>query len=288
MKKIMLIILVIISILFTMLFIFSNNKDSSYEYFTILESKSYVYKEDRRIDFNVYCNKDDSLISYSDKNSYSLKLDDMLIPLNDVSIKKAVVDDYYLVRIDALMPNITNDELICKDAKLIILNSSFELTLNIGSFSILNPKKYELLSVQTLYASFSIIDSLKHLVGININLTNKYNTIDYFKIGGISYGMLSKIKYSTLYDDEVVISDIVKNYYMKLVEVQTSQIIKDNILFIPISYEMSYLLRGGYIIISLNNEKYYLDSFIYMLEIPSPNEYHALVSKGAINYDKLK
>lgn len=286
MKKIIFILVLLISILFTLLFLISKNKVIEYEYMTILESKSYVFKEGRKIDFNVYCNKKDSLISFPEKNTYSLKLNDMIIPLNSIEITTGVVDGYYLIKIEADMPNITNDEFICKDARLIVENSKYNLELKIGSLSFLNSNKYELLSVQSLYASFSNINDNKHLVGINLKLTNKYKSIEYFKLGGLSFGVLSKIKYSVLYDNEIEISNIIKGYHINYVEAQISQRLEDNILFIPISYDTVYLQRGGYIIISLDNQYYYLDSFNYMLDIPSLNNYENLIAKGNINYDK--
>lgn len=288
MKKIMFVLVLLIAILFTGLFIISNNKVIEYDYFTILEAKSYVYKEGRRIDFNVYCNKNDSLISYPEKNSYSLELDDILIQLTNVSVTKGSIENYYLVKIEADMPDITDNEFICNNPNLIIKNSKYEVKLKLGSFSVLKPKGHKLLSVQALSASFSIVNNIKHLVGINLKLTNTYDTIDYFRLGGYSFGMLSKIKYSKIYDDEIEISDVINGYSIKYVETQITKTMDDNILFVPIGYKKLYLQRGGYIIISLNNSMYYLDSFNFMLDIPSPNNYKDLIYKGEIIYDKSK
>lgn len=282
-KKLSLIFLIFgIIIGFIIVIYISNKKDISDEYYTILENKSYVIKDNRRINFTIYSKKDESLITYEKENKYYLILEDMTYLLEDVTINKYDLDDIYLYKLDAKLPLLPKS--ISSTLYLRIDNLRFSLLLNYGTISLLNPKEYELLSVDDLYASYSVINGIKRIVGINITLSNNYTILENLSIGNYAKGYLSKVIFEEKLNYEIDIYDYLKEYKYNQIEENYRVNLKSKTLFIPISQKNDYITKEGYLTFLLDKKKYYLDTFSFMIGELDINTYDNLISKGVITY----
>ena len=123
MKKIKIIIIASLSVLIifsiTLLIIASNNKKIDEAYHTILESKSYVYDENRKMIFNVYSDTENTLIEDVSNNSYVLDLGNVSATLDNVKVYKYKIPESTLIKIETDIPNISNT-VSSDSAKLII------------------------------------------------------------------------------------------------------------------------------------------------------------------------
>ncbi len=269
-------------ILLLVLIIITSKKDISDNYYTILENKGYVMDSNRYIDFKIYSKKDESLLKYKEENIYTLILDNMSLVLNDIDINLYDLDEYYLYKIEAAMPLFDNN--ISSFAYLNIKNKSFDLNLSLGTISFLNKNKYKLLSIDSLYASYSIFNNEKHLSGINIKLTNDHKFLTEVKLGEYNYGQLSNILFDKNLDNEIDIYDYIPKYKRNYLEKNQQVSIKSKTFFIPISTNNSYLTKETYITFKIDNELYYLDTFIYMVGETNPDNYESIYKLGDLNY----
>lgn len=282
MKKIIIIMYVILILSLSFVFVYGYSKGVDYKYYTIKENNSFVYEKNRRMTFNVYSEAKNPMIIYPDYNSYTLRLDALSFTLENVTIDKYEGFDINLIKISADMPNLTDNELISKTCKLDIVNGEYSISLNMGSFSMLNSDYYEKLNIDRLSGSFSNINDFFNLVGINITLSNKYEFLKEFRIGGFVYGMINKTKSNVSYNNEINIYDIMPNYIENKIDKSYVFGIKNKMMFIPIGYELSYLTKEGYIVINLDEKYYYFDNFPYMTTDPQFNKYKNYLTEGEI------
>ena len=284
MKKFYILIIIIILSLIGLIIYFNYGRSEQDSFYAIKEAKGYVLKEDGMLHIDIYSKLENSLISYKDKNIYQIKDNDSIYNLENVNVNVCKMDDLYLNRIDASLINTTNDELKLENAILCIKNESYTLHINIGYISILNPINYELLSFNKYYGSYSYINGELRLVGINLELTDKFNTLSKFNISGFSYGKLDSIKYN-LYDNEVNIKSIISDYnpfYLNECEIKLST----NTLFIPIAYKELLMIKESYITLNLDGIDYYIDHFSYISNALNLKDYESLKEEGKISYVK--
>lgn len=281
MKKLYIFILVIIIALIGLIIYLNYGRESVDSFYAIKEAKGYVLKDDGRLHIDIYSKLEKSLISYENDNIYQLKNNDSIYNLENVSVTISKVSDLYVNRIDADLIN-TSDTLVMDNAILFIKNSSYSLNINIGYISILNPTNYELLSFNRYYGSYAYINGSLKLVGINLELTDKYNVLSKFNISGFAYGNLNSIKYAN-YDNEIDIKGILEDYdpfYLHECEIK----LENNTLFIPISYSELLMIKEAYITLNLDETDFYIDHFSYISNILDYKDYSDLISEGEVSY----
>ena len=252
-------------------------------FYAIKEAKGYVIKDDARMHFDIYSKLEHSLISYEDKNIYQLKDGNSIYNLENVSVTVSKNNDLYVNRIDADIINVSQS-LDIKDAILFIKNESYTLTINVGYVSFLNTSDYELLSYNKYYGSYAYINQELKLVGINLELTDKFNKLKDFKVSNFAYGNLDDAK-PNLYGNEVDIKSIINKYnpnYIKETEIE----IKDNKIFIPLSYQEILMIKEAYITLNLDGTDFYIDHFSFIVNSLNSNDYK--MEEGIINYAKSK
>ena len=285
MKKIIIFIFILLISILSITIYFSYQKKSMNDYFIIKQNKSYVYKENEELSFELYSYKNNSLITFKDENEYFICYEDNIINLVDVSINEYYQNDIYLIKIKSKMPEVFKNGIIIKDLILKINNDKFSFMANMGSLSILDPTNYELLSINDLYASYSYINNNLMLVGINISLTKEYRTLSDFKIGNFTSSLLSLALKDSLYDNEIEIKKILPSYDPTEIEIKTIDL-KSNTYFIPITYIEYNVIKEGYITLKLDDKLYYLDTFSFITNDLIFNDYKNLSRSANISYDR--
>lgn len=266
MKKILIPTYLILLIGSLLVIILGSNKAIDIEFYTIKENHSYVEATDRYMTFNVVSKTDLPLISYPKQNSYQIKLDSQSFDLENVECDVTAYGPCYLCKFRAKVPDITDSEYISKTCKLVITNGSYKLNLDMGSFSIIDSNYLPLISFDSLSGSYSIKDMM--LTGINLSLSNDYEYISQFRIGGMAYGTLSRALFDVKLDNEIDINDFIVNYNSSKVEEDYLAGLKSKMMFIPLGYVSNYLTRGGYLVIKLDGNNYYFDNWSFMTTYP--------------------
>jgi len=279
------IILVLIIGLFSILII-NNKRIIDIEFYSIPENHSYVYAKDKKMSLNVYSKTSKPLIYYENKNTYTLKLDTYTIKLDDVEIEGIEYDDYYLIKYKFNIPYITDDEYISLKFDFVISNFKYDITLNMGTLSILNDTNFKLVNVSYLKAIYTEVDDELLLCGINLKFNNDiYNNLYELKIGSLLYANLDEYKNNLLLDSVIDIYEYIPDYdYLNIKSGNNILINKDYYIFIPINYSIYNLVREGYITFNIDNEYYYFDSIPFLATTPKLNEFNSLVQKGEMNY----
>lgn len=282
MKKIYSLIILIIIVIIGFIIYLNIGREESDSFYAIKEAKGYILKDDSKLHIDIYSKLDKSIITYVDDNSYQIKNNELIYNLENVEIKTSKIGDLYVNRIDADLIKSSNDLLIIDDAILSIKNKSFTLNINIGYISILNPKDYSLLSFNNYYGSYAYINGALELVGINLELTNKYNKLSNFNIGDFAKGNLKNIKYN-LYENEIDIKTIIPKY--NLYNNDNLEIsLEKNVLFIPISYIKLLMIKETYITLSLDDTLFYIDHFSFISNALDYHDYKDLLEEGNIIY----
>lgn len=259
--------------------VYSNHKKVNEGYHTVLESKSYVYDEGRRMSFTVYSNTYNTLLRDTKNNNYVLKLGSLSYELENVEVQRYKLEDVTLLKIYADIPY-TSKTISSDNAKLLILTAKYQLELKIGSLSILNTDEYELLGVHTLYGTYSYIDGLKVLVGINIKFSKSYTTMKDLMVGEFAYGNLGQSIESNNMPYEIKISDYIPNYNIYRVERSAGIDVSDYTYFIPLNYITVGCIRESYITVVLDDKKYYFDCFSFMTNEFDYSEYKDKMKDG--------
>ena len=276
MKKILIPIYFVLFLGSILVIVLGNNKKIDIEFYTIKENYSYVEASDRYMTFNVISKTDMPLISYPSQNRYQVKLDSQAFDLEDIECNVSNYGDYYLCKFKTKIPDITNTEYISESFKLIITNGSYTLNLDMGTFSIIDSKFLPLISIDKLSGSYSN----NNLCGINLGLSANYEYINQFRIGGMAYGMISRILFDTKLDNEIDINDYILNYNPNRVEDDYVAGIKSKSMFIPIGYVSNNLTRNGYFVIKLDNKSYYFDNWAFMTTDPIYDKFKNSFIKG--------
>lgn len=280
MKKIIIPTFVTLIVLAITVIIIGYNKEIDIEFFSIKENYSFVEKENRKMTLNIYSKTDKPLISYPERNNYLVKLDSQSFKLENVECNINNLGKMYLIKIIADIPDITDSEYISQSFNLLIYNASYNLSLDMGSFSIIDSKYINLLSLDSLSASYSKMENKPYLCGLNLKLSNDYDFLTLIRIGGFSYGMLSRAKFDIKYENEIDIDSIIVNYNYKRIEEDYTLGLKSKELFIPFGYLNDYFIKSGYIVFKIDGNYYYFDNFPFMTTDPILDNFMDKLSKG--------
>ena len=291
MKKIVLIISVIFSILLMITIFLSVNKKitNNITVYSIPKSYCYKYKENRRMNFEIYINDDDSVITLIKDNTYRLVNGSSYYYLTNINIDVEYNDiykseEYHKYTISADILNIGN--IYIKDCYLEIINSNFSILIKIGSFKILYDD-YEELKYSELYGNFTFINEEEYLIGITITLNGNYYKIYSLSIGE-GFGIIDKIEKDIYYDNEIDLYKLNHNIldYKNNYDGYELNSIYDT-YFIPISYLDYYLITNSAILLNIDHKMYYIDNFQYLITNNSLSNYEAVLIKGEVKYVKV-
>lgn len=270
MKKLYIVILSFVVIFIGLLYI-SSLKPSTNHFKAIYQSYGYTYKEDKKMELEIYSKDRTSIIENEQANSYYILSNDSKYLLNNVMVEKEKIEDYYLYKISSDLIKPIKEVLIIKDATLLIENNEYTLKIVIGNLSITN-KHIEYLKFNDIYASYTYINGSLLLAGINIKLEGKYNRISNLSVNNITYTDTSMIIEGNLYQNEIDIKSILPNYKYDSI-LRSHRKITNNTLFIPITYDELIVVKGGYIIITLDGVEYLINEFDFIFNDLNIDEY---------------
>lgn len=284
MKKAVCLILILLCGGLVLLVYFSGKRAEEEEFYILPQHKSYVYEEGRRMSFEVYSSIADSLLRYPDKNQYLLKTENMTYTLEETAVEVYPQGRHYLIVISCDVPKPPQQELYEPAVKLEIINSKYTVTLFTGSLSILNPEGIRLLGTDTLYASYSYVDGMLELVGLNITFSGSYSRLSAVQIGGAVFGCLREIRKDMRLENETEIRKVIPSYNIEGTEEAASVELLGQTYFIPMVYSVLYPVRQGYIKLCLDDRLYYLDTFSFIVNAFEPDDYRSFIAKGEIYY----
>lgn len=284
MKKVLLIIFILLSLSITSLYIVSYKKNTGIEFYSPYEATSYVLSSDREISFDIYSKEKTPIILNINKNTYTLKMDNLSILLEDIRISSFEIDDYYLIKLYAKSPDILFDEYHSQKTELVIENYKYKLTLPYGPISFLKEDTYKLLSIDSLSGSYSYINKTLTLVGINITLNDSYTFLNSIRIGNNVIGNLNNVVFDIEVPNIVSINEIIEDYSPTKLVSNSIIGIQSKKLFIPLGYKALSILRSGYMVFKLDNELYYVDTFSFMTNSLEFNSYKEFMTKGELIY----
>ena len=272
--------ILLLSLATYLLISYSEGKGVDEELYTLSEGRGYVIDMDRYMEFDIYSNNKASLIEKTDMNSYKLICKDININLENVSVSKYKIPGAYLYKIRASVPDITEGE-YTTEASLLITNEEYKATISLGIISFLNPKDYKLLSFEALGASGSYINKHLSIVGFNLRLKDEYKSLTELRCGEFAYGRILDTIDSEV-DSIIQIKDLIPDYNpLELIggeyEVKPS-------MFIPIAYTRLLAIKETYLVLAIDNTKYYIDTFTFDAGTIDFLEYKDLMEKGVIEY----
>lgn len=259
------------------LIIYINSNKKEEKYFSILESKSYIFEENRKMNVDVYSTIDNSIIEDINSSNYELNIGNNKYMVTDIEIQKYEINNYYLYHFIFDIPQVNSE--VCGNSKFKISNLRFKLNIDIGYISILNPNGYKLLSFDKLYASYSNINGSKHFIGLNIELNYIDQYIEALKLSNNVVASLKAAK-PKLYENEIDIYDVIKGYNINKIEANSNLIINNKAFFIPFAYNDLYLVKEGYIAFVIDGINYYIDTFMFFVGNVDPNDYLSLKKEG--------
>lgn len=291
MKKIILILVILFTILLSITLFISLRKNvvESIKVYSIPKSYCYKYKENRRMNFEIYINDDDCIISSFKDNTYRIVNGDSYFHLNNVNVNIEYNtiyenEEYYKYTINADIFNSCN--IYLKNCYLEIINSNFTILIKIGSLKIID-NDYKELQFNDLYGNYSFINDEEYLVGITITLSGNYYKLYSVSIGE-GFGNIDYIEKDIYYDSELKIYDLKhelldykKNYDGYILDASYDT------YFIPISYLDYYLITNSAIIFNIDHQTYYIDNFQYLITNVNFTSYSSILIKGEIKYAKV-
>ncbi len=283
MKKIVCLVFLLI-VLYSTLFAFSYQRISLEEFYTLPQAKSYIYEENRRMKFEIYSTKKDTLITMKEKNTYFLKTKSLKFELQQIEVETISLNTMFLYRITCKVPYLQDN--LFKESKvtLFITNAKYSIEFEIGSLSILNPKDYELLSIDRFYGSYAYINKTLELVGLNITFNNSYKKISEISIGKMVYGDLKHCIKNKHFPNEIDIISLIPNYEVEKIEEKESLSMDTNTYFIPMSYSNLETVTQGFITFVLDDKKYYMDTFDFIVNSLDFDLYKGKMKKGDLKY----
>ena len=284
MKKTVIILFISLLMLIGGIFIYSANKLTIFDYYSPYEAKAYLDTKDREMSFDIYTKESDSLLLNKDMNQYTLYLDNISIILDDIRVSAFNTGEYNLIRVYSNIPSFIDGEYSSDTCTLEIKNTKYTLKLKYGGISFLKEDLYPLASISGLYGSYSDMNGTLIMSGINIILSNHYSYLGSIRIGNICYGTLSSALYNVQLENICDITKVISSYNPKRVEKSHIIGLESNTLFIPLGYKEISLLRSGYIILSLDDITYYIDTFDFMTNAYSFYDYKDMMIKGEVIY----
>ena len=281
MKKTFLFLLLIFSIITTGLIIYSNNKPTELEVYSIVESTGYVYEDGRELNFNLYSNQKNPAFSYTNDNIYSLTTDTSYLLLANVYCENYEINNGYIHKFRASIPNLSST-IKLNNVKLNIKNKAYEISILLGGISIYDNSDIELFDFDLFNGVYSEINGSKLLVGLTIK-PNIYGTVSKINVGDFAYGKLDSVISGVKYENDIKIFNVLPSY--TLIGTNTSSFkFEDDSYFIPLVYTKKVILNKSYVEIIMNEKKYYIDQFPFMITDTPYQDFKERGVKGAINY----
>lgn len=278
MKKIILVIVIVLAL--ASIFTISYFKSPNLTLYSLPMHKAYVYNDNEKMNFYIYSNQGDSYVTKVNSNEYYLVLETEKYILEDVSIEIIKDKKLYLYLLQANIPPMLNG-ISNQNIKLQIINSVYSYELDMGSLSILNNEEYKLLSIDSLYASYSYLNGSLKLVGINITFSHIYSKLKSLRIGNYMFADLSKAIPDCNLNNEIDILEIVPDY--DPLNYNTDEIeLTSQTYFFPITYQKILLAYQGFITLNLDGENYYLDTFNFFVNMISYSDYKEELEVGRL------
>ena len=102
-------------------------------------------------------------------------------------------------------------------------------------------------------------------------------------VGDFAYGKLDSVISGVKYENEIKIFNVLPSY--TLIGTNTSSFkFEDDSYFIPLVYTKKVILNKSYVEIIMNEKKYYIDQFPFMITDTPYQDFKERGVKGAINY----
>jgi len=280
MKKLIIPILILIIALLCTEIIVLYNRQAEEELYMLPQSYGYKYKADRKMILNVYSNKKNTIIKYKDENQYIIKGENYYYTLENVDIDIYKQSNIYQIKISSDLPEIECD---LKSFELLIINESFSVSFDAGALFIDKLDNYELLSINKIYPSYSYINKNLHLVGMNIELFNNYETLFKLEINNSAIGALDKSLANVELENEIDIKKVIPDYEIGNVNPKALDL-NSRKYFIPIGYSKLLFIKEGVIRLKLDDKNYYIDNIPFMVNDIEYSEYMELMNLGEIEY----
>lgn len=284
MKRIYFLIFTILLICSVFLVVFSSARGIEECLYIVPQAKSYICKEGERLSFEIYSNREDSILSYPQQNMYQLTSESSVYTLEDVRVEKIFQKEMTLLIITAALPPMTEDFLYLEEGRLRIENAVFSVVFDFGALSILKPTGYTLLGVDDFYASYAYIDGVLQLVGLNITFSKDYQTISFLSVGNVATADFNLAQKNLKCQNEVDILRIVPDYRIEAERGVASLSAESRTYFFPLVYDELLVIRQGFITALLDGTWYYMDTFAFIVNELEYAEYRPVLKRGGIEY----
>lgn len=257
-------------------------------YYTIPKISTYHYEEGKRMTFEVYVNNANSLIEYEQENQYFIESEGSRFQLSDVEVSKQLnwtskEEVYYKYRITSSIINASLDDLICNTAYLIIKNTQFDLTLELGFLAIYK-KDRKKLDFSDLYGNYAYVDNELHMIGLTLQLASQYKKLHYVKIGK-ALVLLEKIEKDILYDSERTLSSLNHSIIQESnIEESYPLLAHQNYYFLPLAYSNLMLITEACVLLGIDEEEYYIEDFTYLANDLCIANYLKSRKEGKVRY----
>lgn len=289
MKKIIMIIAFLLLGLLTAILLLSKSKSIVNEdkYYTIPKIMTYSRDEDI-MSFDIYVNNENNIIEFINQNAYYLKNDNNSYKLNPKEVIKNNnsyfnEEQYYKYTINCELLNLSDKNVELNKCYIQIINDSFSLLCYIGTINIYKEVENKL-DFSDLYGHYSYINNELYFVGFTIQLDNAYKELTNVEIGSVA-GLLNKIEKDVLYDSQRDIDDLKYDPLNDKNNINKYKLsAKQNYYYIPVIYTQPYLYTNGTIILSIDDNKYYIEDFVFIANEILLSDYKNLCSKGEIIY----
>lgn len=280
MKKIFIIILISIIALLSLEVYISFNRNSEEKLYILPQAYGYKYADDRRLVINVYTNKKNSMLQYQEENQYIISGENLYYTLENVNVKMIKQNEMYQMKISADLPEVECD---LDSFEFIAINEAYKVAFNAGSLYISQMKDYELLSIKKYYPSYGYVNGSLHLLGLNIELFNIYETLSELTVNSYARGTLNQALVNVELENEIDIKKYIPSYDVNVVSYD-SLALKSNKYFIPLGYQNIKFIKEGITTLELDSKRYYIDNIPFMANDINYYDYVELMILGEVEY----
>lgn len=274
MRKLFYSLLALILILDISLISLAISRKTSYDYYTIIQTRGFTYSDSSKMSFEIYTTDNNPDFIETNIFDYYITSDDYQSVLTDVKFIKE--NEAFIMYCNTISPN--EKELVISNAHLIIKGQTKKYDFALGSISIIDATGYKLLNFDDLFMSYAYNLNQLLLAGVNIKLSKNYKCLNYLNVANIAFS-----DNESIVDGKYMPNEINGEVQLKKTRKEVEYNLNSNVLYIPLGYEVLSLIRKSYILISLDNELYYIDSFDFINNIPTLNDYPNYVKAGVIS-----
>ena len=283
MKKIIYVILLVIIIGIISIYYYSESKAINESFYVIDSHYSFIYEENRKYNIDIYSDSKSSIIEYENDNIYQIINDNDVYTLNNVNINKEKIGKYYVYQLSFTIFDIGEEDKLLSNPILKIINQKYILELNVGDIYILKPTNYELLNINDYYASYSYLNESLMLVGLNIEFSDNYSTLNELKVGKFALGKLDLALKNTFLNNEINIREAISSYRYN--EISNAKLnFESKAYFIPITYDELKLIKASFVTLNIDDKSYYLDYFPFITNSLDLDDYKNYIKEGKISY----